>query len=210
MPRFNVFLIGALVVFVTLVSATMVSPDPALAAPGILQFDASLQSGPQDDAASVSWLPAGTEVYVTGDQAGGYYPVTVGVLTGWIRADALVFEAQTPVAPVSPGAATPVSSDVVPGALPVEASVAEPPLDPNAPSVTVPDPGPIGPAAVLAEVPIYAGPGTDFGVLGMAATGQMVEQTGHAIGGYVTVRYVGITGWVPLDHLGPAPTTASS
>jgi hypothetical protein len=210
MPRFAVTLVCALVALVTLATASMWNPHPALAAPGVLQFDTSLQDAPQETANSLSWLPAGTEVYVTGDQVTGYYPVTVGVLTGWVTADALVLDEQSPVTTVDPGAATPVASVAAPATLPAAVSEPEPPLDPNAPAVTVPDPGPVGPAAVMADVAIYAGPGSEFGVLGTAAMGQLVEQTGHAVSGYVTVRYVGVTGWVPLDHLGPPPTTASS
>ncbi len=209
MPKLAVTLVCTLVALVTVATASMWNPHPVLAAPGILQFDASLQDGPQDTANSLSWLAAGTEVYVTGDQVTGYYPVTVGVLTGWVAAGALVLEEESPVTTVDPGAATPVGVVAAPEPLPV-VSAPEPQLDPNAPSVTVPDPGPVGPAAVMADVAIYAGPGSEFGVLGTAAMGQLVEQTGHAVGGYVTVRYVGVTGWVPLDHLGPPHATASS
>jgi hypothetical protein len=210
MPRVTVFLFCTLLGLVILATTSFGSPSPVLAAPGILQFDTSLQDGPQDNANSLSWLPAGTEVYVTGDQVTGYYPVTVGVLTGWVAAGALALEEESPVTTVDPGAATPVVSVDAPEPLPAVAAEPVPPLDPNAPSVSVPDPGPVGPAAVMAEVAIYAGPGSEFGVLGTAATGQLVEQTGHAVSGFVTVRYVGVTGWVPLDHLGPPPATAKS
>jgi hypothetical protein len=209
MSRLAVFLACTLLALVAMAATFAVNPNPVLAGPGILQFDASLQDNPQDSANSLSWLPAGTEVYVTGDPVAGYYPVSVGVLTGWIQAGALVLEEESAPPVVAPGAATPVAAMPVPDTLPVEAAAPEPPLDPNAPSVAVPDPGPVGPAAVVADVPIYAGPGPDFGVLGTAPTGQLVEQTGHAVSGYVTVRYVGVTGWVPLDHLGPPPSGSS-
>lgn len=210
MRRIAAFLGCLLLALIALASFAVATPRPVLAAPGILQFDASLQDGPRDDANSLSWLPAGEEVYVTGDQVSGYYPVTVGVLTGWVQADALVLEEETVATAVDPSAATPVGAGSAPEQLPVEAIAPEPPLDPNAPSVSVPDPGPVGPAAVMADVSIYAGPGAEFGVLGIAPTGQLVEQTGHAVGGFVTVRYVGLTGWVPLDHLGPPPAPANS
>ncbi len=210
MPRMAVFLVCIFLCFGTLATLSAVNPHPALAASGILQVDASLQDAPQDDANSLSWLAAGTEVYVTGDQAAGYYPVTVGVLTGWVRADALVVEAETPVTTVDPGAATPVGAVAAADVTPAVAAAPEPLLDPNAPSVTVTDPGPVGPASVMADVAIYAGPGLEFGVLGTAGTGQLVEQTGHAVSGFVTVRYVGVTGWVPLDHLGPPSATANN
>lgn len=211
MPRITGFTVCMLLGLLALATITALNPHPVLAAPGILQFDASLQDAPQDSANSLSWLAAGTEVYVTGDQVTGYYPVTAGVLTGWVMAGALIIEEQSTSTTVDPGGATPVGAADVSGLAPVVAPAGqEPPLDPNAPSVTVPDPGPVGPAAVMADVAIYAGPGSEFGVLGTAATGQLVEQTGHAVSGYVTVRYVGVTGWVPLDHLGPPPTADSS
>jgi hypothetical protein len=31
----------------------------------------------------------------------------------------------------------------------------------------------------------------------------MVEQTGHVVNGWVTVKFADITGWAPLDRLGP-------
>lgn len=210
MPRIAVFLVCTLLGLATLAMTSVLAPHPVLAAPATLQLDASLQDGPQDTANSLSWLPAGEQVYVTGDQVDGYYPVTVGVLTGWVRADALAVQVESAPAAVAPSMATPVDAVVDPASLPVQAVEPEPPLDPNAPSVTVADPGPVGPAAVMVDVPIYAGPGPDFGVLGTAPVGQLVEQTGHAVSGYVTVRYVGVTGWVPLDHLGPAPATSSN
>lgn len=210
MPRVTVLLVCTLLGLAALATTAALRPQPVLAAPGILQVDASLQDGPQDTANSLSWLPAGTEVYVTGEQVTGFYPVTVGVLTGWVTAGALVLEEQSPVTTVDPGAATPVGGIAAPETAPVEVLAPEPQLDPNAPAVAVPDPGPVGPASVMADVAIYAGPGVEFGVLGVAATGQLVEQTGHAVSGFVTVRYVGVTGWVPLDHLGPPPTADSS
>ena len=210
MSKIAVLLACKLLAIVALAASSIFNPHPVHAAPGLLQIDASLQDAPQDDANVLSWLPAGTEVYVTGDRVGGYYPVTAGVLTGWIRADALVLTEESELPPAPPGAATPVGSVAAAEALPAAPYPPQPPLDPNAPSVAVPNPGPVGPAAVMADVPIYAGPGTEFGVLGTAAMGQLVEQTGHAVSGFVTVRYVDVTGWVPLDHLGPPPATANS
>ncbi len=270
------------------VMAAIATPVTVRAAYIKLAYDASLQENPQDAAFSLTMLPAGVVVTTTGDPVDGYYPVTAGGKSGWVRGDALALDPvadgapaeldpaipapepavpdepvaeeslpidpvaeeslpvdpvaaePTPVeladenlAPVQPVAeATPVSEPALLEPLPAEpvggeaalavpeaqnptdaatAPEAAPPvsdLDPNAPPVAVPDPGPVGPAAVVADVPIYAGPGPEFGILGTAEVGQFVEQTGHAVGGYVTVRYVGVTGWVPLDHLGPPPTTA--
>lgn len=277
MSRITVF---ALCVFLSLVGvASIATPAPVRAAYIKLAYDASLQETPQDAGFSLAMLPAGVVVTTTGDPVDGYYPVTAGGKSGWVRGDALALDAADsaaaeavattpppdPAVPDEPVAAEPLPgepvaeepapvepaiedlaiAEPVAGATPVAdpallapvpaapvgegpspddpatqnstdaATTAEvtsltPPLDPNAPSVTVPDPGPVGPAAVAVEAEIFAGPGPEYGVLGMAAAGALVEQTGHVVGGYVTVRYVGVTGWVPLDHLGPAPATANS
>lgn len=104
MPRVTLLLVCTLLGLVALATSAALHPQPVLAAPGILQFDVSLQDGPQDTANSLSWLTAGTEVFVTGEAVTGYYPVTVGVLTGWVLASALVLEAQSPVPAVDPAA----------------------------------------------------------------------------------------------------------
>lgn len=277
MSRITMFV---LCVFLPLVAlAAIATPAPVRAAYIKLAYDASLQETPQDAGFSLAMLPAGVVVTTTGDPVDGYYPVTAGGKSGWVRGDALALDAADSAAPEAaattpapdptvpdepvaevPGPVEPVAEEPAPvepaiddlaiaepvaGATPVAdsallapvpaapvvdgASLADPatqnstdaaptaevasltpPLDPNAPSVTVPDPGPVGPAAVAVEAEIFAGPGPEYGVLGMAAAGALVEQTGHAVGGYVTVRYVDVTGWVPLDHLGPAPATANS
>ena len=293
MSRINICLLCALLAFAALTSVA--TRGPARAAYTKLAYDVSLQETPQDAGVSLAMLPAGVVVTVTGDPVDGYYPVTAGGQAGWVRSDALSFDAAAesppadavatlppsdpaapaeldPVDPIpvepAPGGPVPVdpvpvepgAEDVVPAEpdyvepaadLPVaeatplpdpalvppapsepvpgepdnaapstqDPAVVEPPadaalpavnLDPNAPPVAVPDPGPVGPAAVAVEAPILAGPGPDFGVLGVASPGALVEQTGHAVDGYVTVRYVGVTGWVALDRLGPPPATTSS
>lgn len=268
MSRITMF---ALCVFLSIVAlASIATPAPVRADYTRLAYDASLQETPQDAAVSLTMLPAGVVVTITGDPVDGYYPITAGGKSGWVRGDALALDAAADSAPAAPIAATPAPEATAPvepvaelpgpvepsvenldhveplaggtpvaepalqepvpaepaGAEPVpadpvtqdpaiaaSADAAAPPaadLDPNGPSVTVPDPGPTGPASVAVEAAIFAGPGPEYGVLGMASAGALVEQTGHAVGGYVTVRYVGVTGWVPLDHLGPPPATASS
>jgi uncharacterized protein YraI len=61
---------------------------------------------------------------------------------------------------------------------------------------------------VAVEAPILAGPGPRFGLIATAPAGSTVEQTGHLIGGYVTVQYAEVTGWAPLDHLGASSPAA--
>jgi uncharacterized protein YraI len=290
MSRISIILFCAFLSLATLASIS--TPEPASAAYVKLAYDASLQEIPQDAGYSLTMLPAGVVVTITGDPVDGYYPVTAGGQAGWVRGDALAFDAvvgqapaesadanlapepvvqEMPVvegpapdaalaeepAPVelvaeepdpvdvpvedpaltdpamaAPMAATPVVDAALTGPAPAAvggemAPADQPPLapveaapvaesvapavnlDPNAPTVAVPDPGPVGPAAVAAEAPILAGPGPDYGVLGVASPGALVEQTGHAVGGYVTVRYVGVTGWVSLDLLAPPPGATS-
>lgn len=237
MPRLTLVLICALTAFTVNAAAPAVVPAQDLSGTLTLPYDASLQEAPSDDALSRGILPTGALVTMTGDPVDGYYPVSVDGATGWVRADALALTeipagvgadtaapapaAATPVAPiVTPAEDTgdpappvegepvaDVATDVAPGS---EVAAPAPELSPNAPPVDVPDPGPTGPAAVTVDAAIFAGPGPDYGVLGTANAGALVEQTGHAVSGYVTVRYIGVTGWVSLDHLAPPPAAASS
>lgn len=201
--KVTVFLLGVLSLLGAMTSAALLAPAPALAADGALQYDASLQEYPLDDAVSLGIVPAGTQAVITGELVDGYYPVTIDAAWGWIRADAFGVGESAPLVEVPAAIGTPVAEVVEPVETPAYTPEQAQPLEPNAPPVAVPDPGPVGPAEVTTEAPILAGPGPDYGVLGMAAGGSLVEQTGHAVSGYVTVRYVGVTGWVSLDHLAP-------
>jgi hypothetical protein len=83
--------------------------------------------------------------------------------------------------------------------------VAEVPIpDPNPENLVVaPESGPTGPASVTVDAPVLLGPGPEFGLLANAPAGSMVEQTGNVVNGWVTVKFAEITGWAPLDRLGP-------
>jgi hypothetical protein len=88
---------------------------------------------------------------------------------------------------------------------PVVEPVAEAPIpDPNPENIVVaPEIGPMGPASVTADTGILLGPGPEFGLLASAPVGSVVEQTGKVVNGWVTVKFAEITGWAPLDRLGP-------
>jgi hypothetical protein len=64
----------------------------------------------------------------------------------------------------------------------------------------------VGPASVMVDAPILAGPGAEYGLMATASAGSTVEKTGHVIDGYVTVKYADVTGWVALERLGTPST----
>lgn len=177
---------------------------PALAAPGTLLSDAPVLGEPNPEAAAVGWLPAGSAVSVAGPPVDGFYPVTAGNVSGWLPAASLLLD-QAAGSGVGFAAATPIAGGA-PGADPAAGAPAGmAPGETGAPG-PFPDAGPLGPATVAIEAPILAGPGPAFGLIATAPAGSTVEQTGHEIGGYVTVQYADVTGWAPLDHLGAPPS----
>lgn len=175
------------------------TPDPAVA--GDVIQDTVTQSPAVEDAASLdpSLAAPGAEPAAASDPVDAATPIP----------DAVVQDpAPVEPAPENPAAAEPVAADPSP-VEPVADAAPIADLEPNAPPVAAPDAGPVGPASVTRKAEIFAGPGPDYGVLGAAAAGSLVEQTGHAVAGYVTVRYGGVTGWVALDLLGPAPAAGT-
>jgi hypothetical protein len=180
---------------------------PALAAPGTLLSDAPVLADPDPAAVAVGWLPAGSAVSIDGPPVAGFYPVAAGNVAGWLPAASLLLDqAGGPGAGIA--AATPVAGGALSDGLAAGAAPGTP-AETTGASSPFSDAGPSGPATVAIEAPILAGPGPDFGLIATAPAGSTVEQTGHLIGGYVTVQYAEVTGWAPLDHLGaPAPAAA--
>jgi uncharacterized protein YraI len=179
---------------------------PVLAAPGTLLSDAPVLAEPNPEAAAVGWLPAGSAVSIDGPPVDGFYPVAAGEVSGWLPAASLLLD-QASGSGVGMAAATPIAGGA-PVADPSAGAAAMPPGETGAPA-PLPGAGPMGPASVAIEAPILAGPGPGFGLIATAPAGSTVEQTGHEIGGYVTVQYAEVTGWVPLDHLGAPPSAAA-
>lgn len=94
-----------------------------------------------------------------------------------------------------------VEAEPAPAAEPV---VEAPIPDPNPDNlVVVSESGPMGPASVTADTGVLLGPGPEFGLIASAPAGSVVEQTGNVVNGWVTVKFAEITGWAPLDRLGP-------
>ena len=315
----------AVTMVAALMGASLSSPVPALAATGTLNIDTPLHAAPDPAAPVVALLPEGTVVSVDGPPVDGFYPVSTGDLTGWMRGETLLLEkdpiagsgeagadsgqgaewlppdepltkeqtasdaaapvetvattdpmadpapvtdaaATAPVqeaAPVDPGVSEPVADamaaapeavepapvDVAPvdtGATakepsPVDATI---PVDPAAPDDAVPsqpsidpgaapipetapaeattpddggavpvadanaapqpaaDAGPTGPASVSVDAPILMGPAPGYDLVFTVPGGSTVEQTGHVVDGYVTVRYKEVTGWIAVETLG--------
>jgi uncharacterized protein YraI len=297
----------AVMTFVTVCEARLLAPAPVLAASGVLTMETPLHQAPDPAAPLIALLPEGTVVSIDGPPVDGFYPVTAGALTGWMRGETLLLEKdpgegskaiaepppvdgsasglpttdqlQTgdPAAPADPATAgaeivAPVADPAAPDPaavapddslvkqspqesvdpaavaaepiatidpavvaaeksaaepIPVEATTAEtgagletevtpatapdatgaekttpaePPPDPStapAPAVT----GPVGPASVTSDASIRAGPSPQYDLIFTAPQGSTVEQTGHVVDGYVTVRYKEVTGWLPLEHL---------
>jgi uncharacterized protein YraI len=121
--------------------------------------------------------------------------------------------AATPVAVVpAPETAAPAPEETTAPAPEEAAAPAPDAASAPAPEVTpisYPDAGPTGPASVIVDAAIRAGPGPDFGLIFTVPQGSTVEQTGHAVDGWVTVQFKEVTGWIALTDLGPAITAAA-
>lgn len=304
MSRFVSVCLCAIVVFATTAGASLLNPMPALAATGTLKMETPLQQNPDPAAPVVALLSEGTIVSIDGPPVDGFYPVTAGDLTGWMRGetmelakdvtaesdaaeatpdaagealplqqeatDTAVVPQDAPAPDVDPAAeppatgtapsdeaavdpatadppsnpdgvapstdtldtapADPAATDTANGetvapeptvadtpagdAAPVEtatdaptdtAPVADAPAptpDPNVAPIPVADPGRSGPASAAVDAPLRVGPGRDFDLITTIPAGETVEQTGNLVDGYVSVQFSDVTGWVAVDHLG--------
>jgi hypothetical protein len=102
-------------------------------------------------------------------------------------------------APTLPNEAVPLPDS----AAPLAEGVAQPTIDANVTPNPVAEVAAVGPASVIVDAPILAGPGPEYGFIATAPAGSTVEQTGHVIDGYATVQYAEVTGWLALEHLRP-------
>jgi hypothetical protein len=144
---------------------------------------------------------------VSGDSSAGVPTAPAALVTDPTLDTAPVAAADPVFSPDA--AATPVPVEVI-GELPIaDSGVVDPATTSTEPPLAFPDAGPLGPASLTAETPILLGPGSEFGQITTAPAGSAVEQTGHLIDGYVTVRYGGVTGWVSLVNLGPPAPVAT-
>jgi uncharacterized protein YraI len=286
----------AVVAFVA-VASSVLQPAPALAASGTLRMETPLQELPDPSAPVIALLDKGTVVSIDGPPVDGFYPVTVGDLSGWMRGETMSLqkdivddETGTEATPEEAGQLVPLQQDATDAPLasgdqapaedgapdpatdlatepavdePVDESAnptagdaassdpattdpastdgstveaapsepaadetaTEPPTeeapvpiaDPNEAPIPVDESAPTGPATAVIDMPIRVGPGASFDLITTAPAGSTVEQTGHAIDGYVSVQFADITGWAAADQLGspdavvaPTPVDAST
>ncbi len=151
-----------------------------------------------DPAALISDGQPGSEELATGDVA------AAELMGGDVAADpALSGEWDA-----APEPADQAPTQPIPEVAPSESVAVAPLIAPDDTPIAAPDAGPLGPASVAIEAPILAGPGAEYGLISTATSGSMVEQTGHQVNGFVTVRYGEVTGWTPIDHLGPPGAVA--
>lgn len=288
------------------------SPAPALAATGVLNIASPLHEGPDPGTTVIAVLAEGTAVSIDGPPVDGFYPVSSGAVSGWMRGETLMLTKDVPVetltdaaapelvdpAPVEmaaesspqdpasiPATATPATGDLLlnselvvdapspelptdvaspvlapttptpaefndPNPVPTSDVPTEVPVDTPAPveiavlmqdATPVPvapaDPtptaeqtptadqpadnvelskdapvngesqapaavdSPTGPASVTSDAAVRTGPGPNFDLIFTVPGGSTVEQTGQVEGGYVTVRYKEVVGWIALSDL---------
>jgi hypothetical protein len=244
---------------VALSGARVFHPTAVLAASGTVSQETPLYDSADPDAPVIVLLPEGTIVSIEGPPVDGFYPVTVGDQSGWMRgetvqvekdladsdaAEEMVVDASldetnegvpspepvpadglTPenelvlVDVVAPAPDLTGTGDVTPapttpdGAVPLPDSEApategavQPTIDAHVTPLPVSEVAAVGPASVMVDAPILAGPGPEYGFIARAPAGSTVVQTGHVISGYATVQYAEVTGWLALEHVG-APGT---
>src|SRR5215213_5271649 len=92
MSRFISVCLRAVVALVALLGTLVSNLDPAFAATGTLGLETPLQESPAPEAPLVALLPEGTVVSIDGPPVDGFYPVTAGDLSGWMRSETLSVE----------------------------------------------------------------------------------------------------------------------
>src|SRR5215212_4628160 len=82
----------AVVALVALLGTLVWNPAPVRAATGTLGVETPLHDSPGPGAPVVALLPEGTVVSIDGPPVDGFYPVTAGDLSGWMRGETLSLE----------------------------------------------------------------------------------------------------------------------
>jgi uncharacterized protein YraI len=136
MSRFISVCLSAIVALVALLGTLVSSPYPALAATGTLSVETPLHESPAHDAPLIALLSEGTVVSIDGPPVDGFYPVTAGDLSGWMRGETLSLEKDI----VAEGTEASPQSGEPDGVVPVEQTTSEDPAPIETPAT-------VGPAA---------------------------------------------------------------
>src|SRR5215213_721898 len=111
----------AVVALVALLGTFVWSPAPVRAATGTLGVETPLHDSPGPGAPVVALLPEGTVVSIDGPPVDGFYPVTAGDLSGWMRGETLSLEKDV-VAEEAEASPPPAESD---GLVPIEQTTSD-------------------------------------------------------------------------------------
>ena len=187
----------------------LVSPTPAPTetpaptptpwqAVAIVTARSGLKLREQADTASrtITAMPMGASVTVTGAQVNGFYPVTYGTLSGYASASYLSFADQTPVYIPTP----------VPTAVPTPMPTAAPTQAPPASQVVA---GRTATVIAASGLNMRADSNTYADVIATLAYGVEVVVTGEYIGGFYPVRVGTLSGYVSADYLRFGETSAT-
>jgi hypothetical protein len=127
----------AIVALVALTGGAVFRPAPVLASSGTLSMETALHDSPDPAAPVIAVLAAGTIVSIDGPPVEGFYPVTAGDSSGWMRGETIQLEKDTPYPDVTQGTEVdPLVDDTV-ESVPAEAPAEREPATDASPVTTV-------------------------------------------------------------------------
>jgi uncharacterized protein YraI len=129
----------AVVAFVATFGVSLLRPAPALAATGTLTMETPLQQAPDPSAPVIALMPEGTVVSIDGPPVDGFYPVTAGNVSGWMRGETMQLEKDIVDDGSIPAATPDEAGQMAP--LEQETSDEAAPVDPSAPPAADSDVG---------------------------------------------------------------------
>ena len=97
----------AVLVFMAVSSVRLLNPERVFAASGTVSMETPLHESPAHNAPVLALLPEGTVVSIDGPPVEGFYPVSTGEMSGWMRGETLQLEKDIPYegdAPMRPAA----------------------------------------------------------------------------------------------------------
>ena len=136
----------AIVALATLTGSFFVRPASVLAASGTLSVATPLHESPGHGAPVIALVAEGTVVSIDGPPVDGFYPVTAGTVSGWMRGETLLLEKDVS----NEGVATEPPVAEPDGMAPIEQTADDDPGLTETPVVTDPATDP----ALTAEAPV--------------------------------------------------------